>query len=106
MSAHCSTRAPSAALDDAYALYILAVTGCRPKPLRALNSPAALQARAAEIEVHMQAFAAFMTAVMADTAQNMWFSRDEANEINATLQDLASDVRGTVLRAIEDRGAA
>lgn len=102
MTAHTS---PSGALDDAFAAYILAVTGNRPRPLRALNSPAALRMRAAEVEHTILAFELYLQALLADTAQNLWLDRDLTLEVNAHCQDLASDVRGALNDAITERAA-
>lgn len=88
-------------IGDAYAAFLLAMMGNKPRDLRGLNSPAALEGRVCDMEAHILAFAQFIEAEIEDTAQHCHLTRREADYAKGVLQDLASDTRGVFLRAIE-----
>lgn len=89
-------------LDDDFATYLLAVSGNRPRPLQGGNSQRALRMRAAEVEYAVLSFQLWLSALMADTAYNMSLSGDPLPLIDAALTDLASDLRGMMVAAIEE----
>lgn len=88
-------------VSDAFATYILTLMGNRPRELAAMNSRAALQDRACSIEAHIQAFATFIAAEIEDTASHVCLSRRTSDYAVAVLSDLASDVRGELVQAID-----
>lgn len=93
------------AVGDAYAVFLLAMMANRPRDLRAVNSPAALQARACDIQAHILSFASLIEAEIEDTAQHCHMSRREADYAKGVLLDLAGDLRGKLIEAMENVAA-
>lgn len=91
------------ALDAAYADFLLALT--RPRPLRVENSNAALRGRIDEIERHIAAFKAWLTALVEDTAQNVALAKRPDDIVDSHMTDMAGDLRGQLLQALERNAA-
>lgn len=93
---------PVSSLDDAHAVYIIAVAKLKPRPLRVLNTRGMLVDRADLIKAHIEAFATYLHELIEDTAQNVNCDRREADDARAVLHDLAGDLRGRLTEAMRD----
>lgn len=97
--------APLTPLQAAWAKFCLDVHVNRPRDLRVCNSPAALTGRAVDVEAQLLIFASWIEALVEDTAQHCHLSRREADYAKGVLQDLAGDLRGTLIKAMENVAA-
>lgn len=93
-------------LDLAYVRFLLALKNARPRPLKLLNSRAALQDRADAIELQFQAFAIWAEALIEDSAAHVNMCRREADYAKAVLLDLGSDLHGKLVQAMDGVVAA
>lgn len=91
------------ALDAAYADFLLTLT--RPRPLKLENSPAALRGRIDEIERHIAGCKAWLTALVEDTARNVALAKRPDDIVDSHMTDMAADLRGHLLQAIERNAA-
>lgn len=89
------------AVEAAWAQFARDVHANRPINLRVSNSPAALARRVVDVEAQVLIFATWLEALLEDTAQNTHLARRDADYAKAVLTDLAGDLRGALLRAIE-----
>jgi hypothetical protein len=97
-----STIPPGRALEDAYACFLLAASGLRPRALNVLNSPAALRNRACEIDALILSFQGLMTTLLEDTAQHFALSRRLDDIAVDCLSDMASELRAYLVESIQD----
>lgn len=94
------------ALEIAYTKFLGAVMENKPRPLRALNSPNMLACRACEIDAQILACAEWLKALAEDSAQHMSLGKRLDDIIEGAMTDMAGDVRGEVLKALDDARAA
>ena len=88
-------------LEAAWAKFCRDVHSNRPRELKALNSRAALTGRAIDVEAQLLIFAGWIEALIEDSAQHCHMSRREADYAKAVLIDLAGDIRGTMIKAMD-----
>ena len=80
----------------------LATVITRPRELRPLNSADALAGRTLEIELHVQAVTVWLKALVEDTAGHCHASRSLSDLVETYMSDLASELRGELIVALED----
>ncbi len=88
----------------AWTKFLLAVMDARPHRLNALNSPAALAGRVQDIDAQIIACRDWLKALLEDTAQHCYPARRLEDVVETYMGDLASEVRGELVLAMEDRG--
>lgn len=93
------------ALANAHMRFLISVL-TRPRELRALNSADALAARTLEIEQHLQAVAVWLKALVEDTAQHSHMGRRPDDIVEAYMSDMAGELRGLLIGAMDGVEAA
>jgi hypothetical protein len=97
-----ATPVSIAPATGAHATFLTAIAGARPRELRIQPSPDALAGRLFEVEATMAAFKAYLTALLEDTAKAASFSHPMHEIVDRYMSDMADEVRGQFVDAIED----
>lgn len=92
------------ALENAHIRFLMSVLA-RPQELRALNSTDALAVRTLYIEQHLQAYEIWLKALVEDTSGHCHASRSLPDLVGACMSDMAGDLRGHLIEAMEDVAA-
>lgn len=94
-------------LQAAWAHFARDIHAQRPRDLRLSNSPAALTERVVDIEAQVLIFSTWIGALVEDTAQNIALAdrADLIRSIESHLLDMASELRASMLCAIERNAA-
>lgn len=88
-------------VDLAYVRLLLALKSNRARPLRALNSPAALRGRIHDIEAQIDAMRVYLKALVEDTAEHIALAKRPDDIVESALADMRGDVIGHLEQALE-----
>lgn len=95
----------TAAIDTAYARFLLAVMKARPHRLQALNSPDDLAGRVIDVADQIAACKTWLKVLVEDTAEHVALAKRPDDIVEAAMSDMAGDVIGQLEQAIERNAA-
>ena len=95
-----STNPANDSVRAAHADFVTAMAANRPRPIPLFADASDLEDRADHLKAVLDAVAAYVTAILDDTAQNVPGGLD-VRSVSALLSDLTSEATGTLRRAAD-----